>query len=153
MKTLKYILVFIGVLGGVTWVVNRIFNDDVRYVCEVCDRVFDSKDALITHKDDEHSNKVKCEICNKKFDNLAKLNAHKDEEHAFKCKESGCNARFSSENELNAHIVATHYKPKPDTTSTKRTVQTFYCKKCGKTIQYDGTEKAKKAHSRTCKGK
>lgn len=139
--------------------VNRIFNDDVRYVCEVCDRVFDSKDALITHKDDEHSNKVKCEICNKKFDNLAKLNAHKDEEHAFKCKESGCNARFSSENELNAHIVATHYKPKPapkpklDPTSPMPAVKTYKCEKCGKMIQYDGTEKARRAHMRICNGK
>ena len=142
-----------GVLGGVIWVVNSIFNDDVIYVCEVCDRVFDSKDALITHKDDEHSNKVKCEICNKKFDNLAKLNAHKDEEHAFKCKESGCNARFSSENELNAHIVATHYKPKPDPTSPKPVVKTFYCAKCKHMIQYDGTETGKIAHMRSCKGK
>ena len=130
MKTLKYILVFACVLGGVIWVINSIFNDDVRYICEVCDRSFDSKDQLITHKDDEHSNKVRCEICNKKFENLATLNAHKDDKHAFKCKESGCNARFNTENELNAHIVATHYKPTPKP-NPKPTPKKVICA-CGK---------------------
>lgn len=120
---------------------------------------FSSEQDLINHYiDNHHKQRYTCNNCPNEYDNLSDLNKHIITEEK-RC--PICFGQLTTDWRGNYckscsiyYIQKSGGNPrKPDPKPDEPPVKTFYCDKCDKTIQYDGTEKAKKAHRRSCPGK
>lgn len=131
---------------------------------------FSSEQDLINHYIyNHHEQRYTCNKCPNEYDNLSDLNKHiiTEEKRCPICLEL---LTIDWRGNYTCKSCSISYSPKTDNQtsggSTKQSgggtkytvpqpppVQTFECAKCGQKIQYDGTENARRAHYRGCKGK
>ena len=75
------------------------------FQCEYCNYIFENIEDLQTHKNNEHSPKIKCKKCHGIFNDTVELNEHLKTEHPLKvhsCEK--CDFVTQHENQLTKHI-------------------------------------------------
>jgi uncharacterized Zn-finger protein len=86
---------------------NRI---KITFDCDLCDKKYNSKYAMIIHFKAHHLNKrYKCELCDKVFVLKDSMQKHKREKHeSVECKI--CYENFNSYHSLKKHLLVKHAK-------------------------------------------
>lgn len=118
-------------LSELTAHIDSAHGRDQKYICTVCGRLFNTKEALYTHRTSAHPKAptdlpYSCPYCSKKFETKAQVDAHVSSAHTittYTCKY--CCKKFSSKEALAAHMVAEHTTAPPTT---------YRCSYCGLTF-------------------
>ena len=97
-------------------------NPEVKYTCELCDNVFESKWHLDVHLKKHELKDSNCSFCEKKFKSKDRLNLHvkttHEKETEYNCNE--CSYQAHTKGELDKHFDVTHAG------------HTIFCHTCGK---------------------
>lgn len=82
--------------------------------CEICEKIFKTRDAMKKHLIYHKPPEFRCETCNKEFYVLKNLQAHNSSAHGgakeFHCRY--CDSSYFKNCHLNRHILTAHMKQK-----------------------------------------
>ena len=85
---------------------------EMDFECEICEKVFNTRDKLQKHFNYNHNNTenvFNCNICTKSFQAQKILASHIKTVHGGKCyKCASCSKSFSNAGNLNKHIYTVH---------------------------------------------
>eukprot|EP00088_Acartia_fossae_P023963 TRINITY_DN2491_c0_g1_i1.p1 TRINITY_DN2491_c0_g1~~TRINITY_DN2491_c0_g1_i1.p1 ORF type:complete len:441 (+),score=37.65 TRINITY_DN2491_c0_g1_i1:58-1380(+) len=92
-------------------VIRRLHSGEILFSCDQCDKLFQEKDALMRHKDEDHLKEKPycCKVCGLSFATNKSLQSHKrqhsgDERHV--CQD--CGRVFGSKRGVNQHRRVAH---------------------------------------------
>lgn len=81
-------------------------HDSRVFSCPDCDREFDTRNRLVSHKRTVHEKMFECPICHKTLSRQDKLDYHMRQHNGFPCTE--CSTTFQTRKEWREHLVSVH---------------------------------------------